>query len=278
LSLAAGTVAGTAIWPPSLGAAQRAEGQNPGLRIGACVVSLEQGREAGLDGIEVPVGGAADRLEITRPEVQERYKELMAVTGVPICSLMMAILNDHPLAADPRGPAWLGQSIEAAHALGAKVILVAFFGNGDLLTPDGRVKRSHLDVVARRLKAAAPRAHDAGVILGVENYLDARENTRLLDRVGHESVRLYYDCYNIGGTRGYDVPAEIQGLKDRIAQFHFKNGPDFLDTGKVKFEPIAEAIKAIGFRGWVVLETSSPTGDAVADVQRNAAYVRKLFA
>lgn len=182
------------------------------------------------------------------------------------------------LATDPRGPSWLAQSIDAAADLGAKVILVAFFANGDLLGADGRVKKANVDSVVSRLKAAAPRARDAGVILGIENYLDAEQNARILDRVGHDSVKIYYDCYNTGATKGYDVPAEIRFLKDRIAQFHFKNGPDFLETGTLHFEPIAAAIKDIGYRGWIVLETSSPTRNAVADVKRNAEYVRKLFA
>jgi sugar phosphate isomerase/epimerase len=278
LTHAAEAVAGSVLGPALLRAGEASPTEKSGIRVGACVVDVAQGREAGLDGIEVPVGGPADRLEITRPEVIEKYERATARTGVPISSLMMGLLNDCPLATDPRGPAWLEQSINAAHGLGARVILVAFFGNGDLLGPDGRVKRSDLDAVVARIQAAAPRAQDAGVVLAIENYLEARENARLLDRIGHDSVKIYYDCYNTGGTRGYDVPAEIRFLKGRIAQFHFKNGPDFLETGKVKYEPIAAAIKEIGYRGWIVLETSSPTGHAVADVQRNAAYVRKLFA
>jgi sugar phosphate isomerase/epimerase len=252
--------------------------ENTGIRVGACVVGLEEGRQAGLDGVEVRVGGAADDLEISHPDVQEKYKDVMKRSGIPISSLMMGLLNEYPLASDPRGPAWLQQSIDAAHALGAKVILVAFFAKGDLLGPGGRFKQAEVDSVVARIKAAAPRAGDAGVILGIENYLNAEQNARILDRIGHDSVKIYYDCYNTGGTKGYDVPAEIRFLKDRIAQFHFKNGRDFLEGGKLHYEPIAAAIKEIGYRGWIVLETSSPSGDAVADVKRNAEYTRKLFA
>lgn len=275
-----GTVAaatGLAIWPAgSKGATALAPLAD--IRVGACVVGLEQGQQAGLAGVEVPVGGPAEQLEISRPDVRRHYKQQMKETGIPISSLMMGLLNDCALATDPRGPAWLEQSIDAAADLGAKVILVAFFASGDLLDPGGRLKNADVDRVVARLKAAAPRARDAGVILGIENYLNAEQNARILDRVGHDSVKVYYDCYNTGATKGYDVPAEIRFLKDRIAQFHFKNGPDFLETGKLHFEPIAQAIKQIGYRGWIVLETSSPTGNAVADVQRNAEYVRRLFA
>jgi sugar phosphate isomerase/epimerase len=201
----------------------------------------------------------------------------MKQTGLPICSLMMGLLNSYPLASDPRGPAWLEQSIDAAKDLGARVILVAFFGKGDLLGADGKVKPADVDVVVQRLKAAAPRAKDAGVILGIENYLDAKENARILERINHDSVRLYYDVFNTGATKGYDVPAELRFLKDRVAQVHFKNGPSYLDNGQVKFEPIAAALKEIQFKGWIVLETSSPSKDAVADVKRNAEFARGLF-
>jgi len=201
----------------------------------------------------------------------------MAQTGLPISSLMMGLLNECPLATDPRAPAWLEQSIAAAADLGAKVVLVAFFGNGDLLDPDGRLKTAEVDAVVTRLRQAAPLAHDAGVILAIENYLDADQNARILDRIGHDAVQLYYDCYNTGATRGYDVPAEIRALRDRIVQIHFKNGPAYLDRGEVDYGPVAEAIRDIGYRGWVVLETSSPSGDPVGDARRNAEFARKLL-
>jgi sugar phosphate isomerase/epimerase len=276
LSGSVGAATGLAYWPAF--STTVIETHQTDIRVGACVVGLEQGKQAGLAGVEVPVGGPGDRLEISRPLVRQRYKEQMKATGIPITSLMMGLLNECALAADPRGASWLEQSIDAAADLGAKVILVAFFANGDLLDAQGRVKQADVDNVVRRLKAAAPRAKDAGVILGIENYLDAEQNARILDRVGHDSVKVYYDCYNTGATKGYDVPAEIRFLKDRIAQFHFKNGPDFLESGKLRYQPIVAAIKEIGYRGWIVLETSSPTGNAVADVKRNSEYVCRLFA
>ena len=42
----------------------------------------------------------------------------MQKTGLPICSLMMGLFNSYPLATDPRAPAWIEQSIDAAHDVG----------------------------------------------------------------------------------------------------------------------------------------------------------------
>jgi len=273
---AASVLVGSALWPrlQPLASAGEAAGA---IRFGACVVGLDQAHQAGLDGVEVGVGGESDRLEIADPAVRQRYKDQMRRTGLPVCSLMMGLLNSHPLASDPRAPAWLEQAIDAAHDLGARVILVAFFGNGDLLDASGKVKEADVGVAVGRLKAAAPRAKDAGVILAIENYLDGSQNARILDRINHEAVQVYYDVYNTGVTKGHDVPGDIRLLKERIVQFHFKNGPEYLDNGKLEFGPIASAIQKIGYRGWIVLETSSPSKDAVADVRRNAEFARGLF-
>jgi len=277
-SLLKSGVAGLACATPALQwATQIRAAVAPGvkIRIGACVVGLEDAKKAGLDGVEVGVGGAADRLQIADPAVRQEYKAKMKETGLVISSFMMGLLNSYPLAQDPRGPAWLEQSIDAAKDLGAKVILVAFFGKGSLL--DGKeVKKADVDVVVQRLKAAAPRAKEAGVLLGIENTLSAQQNAEILERIGHDSVRIYYDVGN-STNMGYDVPAEIRLLKDRIAIFHFKDGRNYLGEGKVNFPPIAEAMKAIGYEGWIVLETSSPSKDRVADARRNAEYIRKLF-
>lgn len=269
-------LAGTTLWTQvQAAAAVTAEAQ---IRVGTCVNDLAQARQAGLDGVEVGVGDAADRLAIADPQVRARYKELMEKTGLPICSLMMGLFNGYPLASDPRASAWIEQSIDAARDLGARVILLAFFSRGDLLDANEQVKQADVDAAVERIKAAAPRAQDAGVILGIENYLNGEQNERILDRISHESVQIYYDVYNTGTTKRHDVPADIRRLQGRIAQFHFKNGDKYLDDEQAKFEPIAATIREIDYRGWIVLETSSPSQDAVADAKRNGGYVRKLFA
>lgn len=274
---AAGLATGTLL---TRGGVKAAEPARPvKIRIGSCVVNLEQAKEAGLDGVEVRVGDAADKLEIADPEVRRRYKEQMQKTGLVISSFMMGLLNEKPLASDPRGPAWLEQSIDAAKDLGAKNILVAFFGKGTLLEGPKeapRVKKADVDVVVQRIKAAAPRAKDAGVTLALENMLSAQQNAEILDRINHDSVRIYYDVGNLTGM-GYDVPAEIRFLKDRISIFHFKDGQKYLGEGTVRYPAIRDAIRAIGYQGWIVLETSNPSRNAVADARRNAEFIRKLF-
>ncbi len=271
---AAGALATSPVLAPSFGFGK--DWSAKGLRLGSCMLSLEEAHQIGLEGAEARTKLVGDDLDVADPAVLQEYKDAMKKTGLPVSSLMLGIMNSYPLASDPRAPKWLDQSIDAAKALGAGVVLIAFFSKGNLLAEDGSLKKGDMDVAVERIKAAAGKAKQAGVVLGIENLLSARQNADMLDRIGSEAVRVYYDVGNTTG-QGYDVPAEIRFLKDRIAIFHFKDNPHYLGEGNVRFEAIADAIRDIGYRGWIVLETTSPSKDKLADARRNAAFVRKLF-
>jgi hypothetical protein len=49
------------------------------------------------------------------------------------------------------------------------------------------------------------------------------------------------------------------------------------DTDILDWPRLAQEYQAIGYRGWYVLETGSPTEDLVADTRANIDYVRRTF-
>ncbi len=253
-------------------------------KIGACDWSMNATGPDGLavakaiwlDGLEISAGGEADRLQIADPAYRQQYKAAMQAAGLPVTSIAMGLLNNAPLASEPRGPAWIEQTIEAAADLSAKVILLAFFGKGDLRDKNG-LKAADVDTVIGRIKEAAPKAEKAGVVLGIENTLSGKDNAVILERIQSNAVRLYYDIGN-STYNDYDVPAELREFKDLICQIHFKDGNHFLGEGDVEMPPVAKAIIETGYQGWIVLETSIRNKDRDASFKRNAEYVRKLFA
>ncbi len=239
--------------------------------------AVEVAKACGLDGVEVSGGVAEEKdLRLADPALRQQYKDAAAKTGIAISSTALGLLNQAPLATDPRGPAWLEQIIEATADLGATNILLAFFGDGDLRDQEGALKTKDVDAVVERLKAAAPLAEKAGVVLGLENTLSGKDNLDILDRVQSDNLLIYYDIYN-SAHNGYDVPKELRELGDRICQIHFKNGKNYLGEGDQDLPPVIASIQAINYQGWCVLETSVRDDDREASFQNNANRLRKAF-
>jgi len=275
LTKSTAALAGTAL----LGEVTMAEGAEAGkIRISARHFggNLAKAKEAGLEGVEIGVGGPKDKLQIADVDRRKKIKEQMKATGVAVSSLSMDLLNGHPAATDPKAPAWFRQAIEAAKDLGAGDILVPFFGRGGLLKGK-ELKKDVVDALVKRMKEIAPVAKAAGVVLGLENTCSGKQNMEILKRIDSDVVACYYDIGN-STYRGYDAPAEIRLLGKRISIFHFKDGRHYLGEGKVKMKPVGEAVKAIKYKGWIVLETACPSKNAVADCKRNAEFIRKLLA
>ncbi len=238
-------------------------------------------RRVGLDGIEIGVDGPAPRLAIADPAVRRRYKESVKEAGLAVSSLVMHFLCDYPLHSEPDAPAWLEQAIDAAADLGATSILLPFFGKADVKAGPGfkteKLKTTEVRMLAKRLNAAAPRAATAGVTLGIECTLSAAQYTELLGHMERKGFGVYYDIGNalVGEM---DIADDILTLKDRICCFHFKDGDGYLGEGKIAMTDVAKAIRAIDYRGWIVLETPCPSRNPEADYKRNVQYVRKLMA
>ena len=248
------------------------------LQMSADPEGLDLAKDLGLDGLEISATDEVrDEIKLADPAFREQYKEAMERTGLSVSSVGMAFLNQAPFVRDPRGPAWLEQTIEAAADLEAGVILMAFFGDGDLRDEDGALREDDVDMLVERLRDAAPMAEEAGVILGIENWLSADQNLTILERVASEAVQVYYDVRN-STVRGYDVPAEIRRLGERMApSVHFKDGDHALGEGDVDFDGVAGAMRDIEYNGWVTLETAILDDDRDASFRRNAAFVRDLF-
>src|ERR1019366_7268066 len=156
------------------------------FRIGACDWSIgkmgdpgafDVAKQIGLDGVQVSLGTAADDMRLRKPEVQQQYQEAAKQAGLQVASLAIGELNSIPYKSDLRTVPWVSDSIDVCKALGVRVVLLAFFSNDDL-----RDDSAGVDEVVRRLKAVAPKAEKAGVILGIESWLSADKHLEILER------------------------------------------------------------------------------------------------
>jgi len=272
----------------AVGAATLATGVSTALsqgqrrfRIGACDWSIGKmgdpgafavAKKIGLDGVQVSLGTAQNDMRLRQAAVQDEYKAAAKKVGLEVSSLAIGELNSIPYKSDPRTVEWVSGSIDACRALGVRVVLLAFFGNDDLIGD-----KAGTDEVVKRLKAVAPKAEQAGVILGIESWLSADQHIDILDRVGSDAVKVYYDCCN-SHDKGYDIYQEIRKLGKRICEFHAKENGKLLGQGGVDFKKVRLAMDDIGYSGWIQIEGAVPPGKPMLEsYQANCAFMRGIF-
>ncbi len=254
----------------------------PRFRIGACdwsinrqnnVEAMETAKQIGLDGVQLSLGSVENDMHLRRKEVQEAYQAAAQKHGIQIGGLAIGELNNVPYKSDPRTVPWVSDSIDVAKALGVRAILLAFFNKGDLRNDPAGQK-----VVIERLQQVAPKAEKAGVILGIESWLSAKEQVNIIDAVGSKNVQVYYDVCN-SNDMGYNIYDEIRWLgKERICEFHCKENGSLLGKGKVNFKEVRKAIDDIGYAGWLQIEGAVPKGAQLFDSYvKNISYLRSVF-
>ncbi len=229
-------------------------------------------KRLGFDGVQVSLGKGADRLPLADRALQQKYLAESRRVGLPLASVCLEILHVNGLKNDPLGPRWVADAIPIAHALGVGVILLPFFGARALQTA------AEKDRVGDILRDLAPAAEKAGVVLGLEDTISARDNARIMDRAKSPAVRTYYDVGN--STRnGFDVVEEIRWLgAERICEVHLKDNPHYLGQGTIDFPAVVKALADIGFHQWAQLETECPSGSVPDDMAKNLAYIRGVVA
>ena len=244
------------------------------LRLQGKLDAVAASARLGFEGLEISIGspGPNGKLSLDHSEIQDQYLAESKRLGIPLVSTYLNILHQNCLKNDPLARKWVADGIAITHRMKVPILMLVFFGK---CAVEGA---ADLDAVTGPLKELAPEAKKAGLVLGFENTLSARDNARVLDRVASDALKVFYDVGNSTNLGGFDVPAEIRWLgRDRICQFHLKD-KGYMGEGKVDFPAIMQAIKEIGFRGYVVLETTSPSGAVEDDLKRNLAYTRRLIA
>jgi len=251
-----------------------------GFKIGVCdwtikkmtdPASFEVAKRIGLDGVQVDFGRGKDDLLLFDPELQKKFIAAGKKHKIEIASLALGVLNGVPYKSDPRAERWVDQSIDVCKAMGVKVELLAFFGKADL-----QGDKQGTDVVVERLKKVSPKAEKAGVVLGIESTLSAKQHMDIIERVGSPAVKVYYDVAN-SQKNGYDIYKEIRQLGKLICEFHAKDSDDLYGKGSIDFKKVREAMDDIGYRGWFVMEGNKMPLGIEESCRYDAQYLRSIF-
>ena len=242
------------------------------------ITKIALAREIGLDGIQVSVQYPTDGRTPTLRDAktQADFKRAALDNGIQICSLAIGNPGKSrlPMHTNPAFGILLIEAVEIAHNIGTNNILLPILGDSHI----DMTSQAQVDTFVAMMKEVARYAEKYGVVVGLEDWISAEDNLRLLDAIGSDHVAVYYDAHNIV-PRVKDIYAEPKMLGRRIHQIHVKNADMLLSTpgGRLDWPRMAQEFYAIGYRGWYVLETGSPSKDIIADTRANIDYVKKTF-
>ena len=235
----------------------------------------------GVDGVEVDMGSLGKRetfdSQLNDPSIREQFLQEAANRHLEVCSLAMSGFYAQSFAERPTVMRMVGDCISTMTKMGVKNAFLPLGVLGDL------VKRPELrPAIVERLKAVGELAEEAGVVLGVETALDAAGEAQLLEDVGSPAVRIYFNFAN-PLQAGRDLCEEIRTLgADRICQIHCTDEDGVLleNNTRLDMPKVKEALDAIGWTGWLVMERSrdaSNSRDVVGNYGANAAYLKSIF-
>jgi len=238
-------------------------------------------REIGADGVEVDMGSLGKREtfdnQLADPQVRQQFLDKAHELGLEICSLAMSGFYAQSFAERPTVLRMVQDCMDTMTAMKVKV---AFLPLG---VPSDLTKHPELrPAVVERLKAIAPKAREAGVVIGIETALDAAGELKLLDEIGSPAIRSYFNFSN-AVQNGRDLIAELRTLgKERICQMHCtdQDGVWLQDDPKIDMPKVKAALDNMGWRGWLVIERSRSAKNSRNvkwNFGANTAYLKSIF-
>jgi sugar phosphate isomerase/epimerase len=259
-------------------------------RVGVCdwmilkrqkLGAFQLAKEIGADGVEVDMGSLGDREtfdnQLAKPEVRQQFLDKSRELGVNICSLAMSGFYAQSFAERPTVPRMVQDCVDTMKLMNVKVAFLPLGVRSDLAKhPELR------PAIVERLKAIAPKAEQAGVVIGLETALAAADEAKLLEEIGSPAARSYFNFAN-ALQAGRDLHAELRALgRDRICQIHCTGGDGVLlqDNKRLDLPRVKKTLEEMGWIGWLVIERSRDAKDP-RNVRRNfganVAYLKSVF-
>ena len=238
-------------------------------------------KELGADGVEVDMGGLGDRetfdnklaIDSNRTQFLAKSQEL----NIQISSLAMTGFYSQSFAQRPTAVKAVEDCINTAKLMNVKVVFLPFGVQGDL------VKNPELrPAIIERLKAAGKIAEQAGVTIGIETSLSAKDELQLLKDVGSPAVKSYFNFAN-AVKNNRDIVQELKTLgKNNIIQIRCTDddGVWLQNDTKIDLKKIKLTLDKMGWSGWLIIERSRDASDpknVKKNFTANIAYVKSIF-
>ena len=244
----------------------------------------------GYDAVELAPFTLASRIGDLSTAARAGLRDTAARAGVKIAGLHWLLAKTegfHLTHPDPairsRTSAYLGELADACADLGGRILVFGSPKQRSLLP--GVASEQAWDLATTAFRDPVRRAEDRGVVFCFEPLAPAETdfvNTaadarRFAAQFGSPAMKIILDVKAMS-SEGRPVPSIIRESAGAFAHFHANDtnlkGPGF---GQVDFHPIADALHAVDYAGWVSVEVFDFTEGAAVIAERSLATLRQAF-
>ena len=238
-------------------------------------------KQIGADGVEVDMGGLGNRttfdnqllVDSIRNQFMAKAKEL----NIELFSLAMTGYYAQSFCNRTEYIQSIQDCIQTMKWMNVKVAFLPLGVQCDLKkNPEVR------DSVVARLRVAGSMAKQAGVVIGIETALPARDEVKLLKEIGSKNIQIYFNFSN-PLKEGRDLVKEIKILgKNRICMIHCTNKDSvwLQNDRQIDMNKVKKTLDRIGWTGWLVIERSrdaSKPKDVKGNYGANTAFLKSVF-
>jgi len=140
-------------------------------------------------------------------------------------------------------------------------------------------------MAAETLREAAEYASRYAVVLSLEpiaanltNFINTPDDAmKMVREVNHPNLKWMLDCF-AAYNQGVDVPAAVRKYGSDLVHVHMNDeNKSWPGTGRVDFPPIVQALKDVGYSGYLSLEVMDLRPDPETIAREGLKSIRKLF-
>ena len=246
-------------------------------KLGA--ITLTQ--QIGADGLELDMGGLGKRPtfenQLANDSIRQVFMDKAKELKLEICSLAMTGYYAQSFCGREEYQQSIRDCIKTMKAMNVKVAFLPLGVQCDL-----KKDPSIRDSVVSRLKVAGKMAEEAGVVIGIETALSAKEEVALLKEIGSPAIQIYFNFSN-PLKEGRDLYKELKILgKNHICMIHAtnKDGVWLEKDPEIDMLKVKKTLDKMKWSGWLIIERSrdaSKPKDVKGNYSANTAYLKKIF-
>ncbi|MEA5460404.1 sugar phosphate isomerase/epimerase family protein [Arcicella sp. LKC2W] len=238
-------------------------------------------KQIGADGLELDMGGLGKRPtfdnQLAVDSIRKQFIDKAKEQNIEFCSLAMTGYYAQSFCGRDEYLKSIEDCIKTMQLMNVKV---AFLPLG--VQCDIKKNPAVRDSVISRLKMAGKLAEKAGIIIGIETSLSAKEEIQLLKEINSSAIKIYFN-FSTPLKEGRDLYQEIKILgKDRICMMHCtnKDGVWLENDPEIDLKKVKKTLDKMKWSGWLVIERSrdaTKPRDVKGNYGANTAYLKSIF-